>query len=397
VSKRSTMLAFTALTVLLTAASYFSLNRMMRSEEPPKPGVRGVFLYMYEFPDRSVARNFTLYISKIKSSGFNIVLPFVIHAGGLADYRSKIVPADTDYLSNFKSGEDPLKIIVEESHRNGLKVWAWVVGFRTSRSVLLQHPDWGIVNEKGEDQLSHGSFHPWGWYYLSPASEDARNYIKSYILELVQEYRVDGINIEDDFGFPPGLEADFSGNARNSFESFLGKRVQNWPQDVLAGGSLRGEWVNWRAQIVTDFLREIRNAVKQANPETVLSADVSPDPEWSKQAMGVDWSEWVRQGLIDAVCPMIYHRDNNMPVKWVEDTARSIVEHVEENNKAVLVIPCVGGSLATTGSMPGWEWVESVKGAMRGGASGILVFADVCLDSSKAWSDLANYFKQPAQ
>ncbi|MEM4168503.1 MAG: hypothetical protein QXY99_00285 [Thermoproteota archaeon] len=59
-----------------------------------------------------------------------------------------------------------------------------------------------------------------------------------------------------------------------------------------------------------------------------------------------------------------------MPVKWVEDTARSIVEQVEKSNSSVLVMPCVGGSLSTTGNMPGWEWVDSVKGAMRAGASG---------------------------
>ncbi|MEM3079377.1 MAG: family 10 glycosylhydrolase, partial [Thermoproteota archaeon] len=190
--------------------------------------------------------------------------------------------------------------------------------------------------------------------------------------------------------------ADFSENARRSFESFLGRKVQNWPQDVLAGGSLRSEWIGWRAQIVTDFLREIRSAVKQINPDIVLSADVSYDSNWNRQAMGVDWSEWVRQGLVDVVCPMLYHRDNSMPVKWVEDTARSIVEQVEKSNSSVLVMPCVGGSLSTTGNMPGWEWVDSVKGAMRAGASGVLVFADVCLDSSRAWVELANYF-QPSQ
>ncbi len=391
------VLIWLILTVVLIAGSYLALNKMIEREEPQKPEVRGIFLYMYEFPERSVARNFTFYIKKIRESGFNIVLPFVIHAGGLADYRSKIVPNDMDYLSNFNSDEDPLKIVVEESHRNGLKVWAWVVGFRTDRSVLLQHPDWGIVNEKGEDQLLHGSFHPWGWYYLSPASEGARNYIKSYITELVQEYGVDGINIEDDFGFPSEIEADFSENARWSFESYLGRKVQNWPQDVLAGGSLRDEWINWRAKIVADFLREIKNTIKQINPNIVLSADVSSNSEWNKRAMGVDWHEWVRQSLIDVVCPMLYHRDNSMPIKWVEDTTKSIVEQVENNNEKVMVMPCVGGSLSATGNMPGWEWVESVKEAMRGGASGILVFADVCLDSSGAWVDLTNYFKQADQ
>ncbi|MBO3831808.1 MAG: hypothetical protein FGF51_00265 [Candidatus Brockarchaeota archaeon] len=71
--KRSTMLALPVMIVLLTAVSLLLLNRMMTREEPPKPGARGVFLYMYEFPNRPVARNFTSYVSKIKDSGFNIV------------------------------------------------------------------------------------------------------------------------------------------------------------------------------------------------------------------------------------------------------------------------------------------------------------------------------------
>lgn len=134
------------LAVISVVIMYILLYNMLyrtKEGEPPKPEIRGVFLYMYEFPDRSIPRNFTTYLRKIKESGFNIVLPFVIHAGWLADYRSRIVPNDMDYLSNFKSDEDPLRIIIEESHRNGLKVWIWVVGFRTSREVLLQHPDWG--------------------------------------------------------------------------------------------------------------------------------------------------------------------------------------------------------------------------------------------------------------
>jgi len=57
----------------------------------------------------------------------------------------------------------------------------------------------------------------------------------------------------------------------------------------LSGGSLRSEWLNWRAKIITDFLREIRNEVKSINPNVVIS-------------------------------PMIYHRDEGMNVLWVKST-----------------------------------------------------------------------------
>lgn len=194
---------------------------------------------------------------------------------------------------------------------------------------------------------------------MSPVSEGAKNYIKSYIVELVQGYDIDGINLEDDFGFPTIIEANFSENARRSFESHIGKKVESWPKDVLIGGSLRNDWINWRANAITGFLKEIRDEVKRINPNMVFSADVPSDSEWSRQAMGVDWVEWVRQGLIDAVCPMLYHRDSSMPLQWVEDTTKSIVGLVKDNNDMVMVLPCVGGSLSTTANMPvgnGWNW-----------------------------------------
>lgn len=73
-----------------------------------------------------------------------------------------------------------------------------------------------------------------------------------------------------------------------------------------------------------------------------------------------------------------------MPVIWAEDTAKNTVEQVSKSNERVTVMPCVGGSSAT-GKMPGWEWVESVKGVMRslGGP-----YLDMYLDSSCIWTDL---------
>ncbi len=46
---------------------------------------------------------------------------------------------------------------------------------------------------------------------------------------MVDEYDVDGINLEDDLGFRPGIEADFSENAKRSLEVYLDRSVRDCP------------------------------------------------------------------------------------------------------------------------------------------------------------------------
>ena len=56
---------------------------------------------------------------------------------------------------------------------------------------------------------------------------------------------------------------------------------------------------------VTDFVRKASKAVRAANPDIVFSAAVFPTPE-SAARRNQDWPAWVREGLVDFVCPMIY-------------------------------------------------------------------------------------------
>lgn len=56
---------------------------------------------------------------------------------------------------------------------------------------------------------------------------------------------------------------------------------------------------------LTEFVREASKALRAAHPDIVLSAAVFPTPE-AAAAAGQDWPAWVREGLLDFVCPMIY-------------------------------------------------------------------------------------------
>ena len=56
---------------------------------------------------------------------------------------------------------------------------------------------------------------------------------------------------------------------------------------------------------ITEFVRKASKAVRAANPDVVFSAAVFPTPE-SAARRNQDWPAWVREGLVDYVCPMIY-------------------------------------------------------------------------------------------
>lgn len=56
---------------------------------------------------------------------------------------------------------------------------------------------------------------------------------------------------------------------------------------------------------ITDFVRKASKAVRSVNTNIVFSAAVFPTPEAAAQH-NQDWPAWVREGLVDFVCPMIY-------------------------------------------------------------------------------------------
>lgn len=62
------------------------------------------------------------------------------------------------------------------------------------------------------------------------------------------------------------------------------------------------------AAAVTDLLRALSEALRKANPSLVLSAAVYPTPQ-TAAARNQNWPQWLAEGLLDNVSPMIYAND----------------------------------------------------------------------------------------
>lgn len=64
-------------------------------------------------------------------------------------------------------------------------------------------------------------------------------------------------------------------------------------------------WRALRTGQLTALVQKLAGVVRAARLAATLSAAVMPDPEKASAQRFQDWGGWLRQGLIDVVCPMV--------------------------------------------------------------------------------------------
>ncbi len=133
--------------------------------------------------------------------------------------------------------------------------------------------------------------------FTNPLHPRARKHAIEIIREIAERYPVDGI-VLDRMRYA-SIYADFSPMTRAAFEQWLGRSVSRWPQDVLDVNPIPGEpvrpgpyfrqWLEFRARVISEFLREVRQAVKQVRPEVRIAAYVG---SWftTYYGVGVNWA-----------------------------------------------------------------------------------------------------------
>ena len=193
-------------------------------------------------------------------------------------------------------GYDPLGFAVEECHKRGMEIHAWIatipVGAKNSLGCrTLMKKGFRIRN------FSTGS-------YLDPADPSVAPYLASICGEIVRKYDVDGINL-DYIRYPDG-----------------------WPRPSYRDGDTPDQ----RRSNITAIVRAIHDEVKTIKPWVKMScspigkhADLSRYSSKNFNAhdrVSQEAQEWMRLGLMDQLYPMQYFRgDNYYPfvADWVEN------------------------------------------------------------------------------
>ena len=135
--------------------------------------------------------------------------------------------------------------------------------------------------------------------WLNPFHPEVQQFILDLVLEIVTNYEIDGIQFDDHMGLP--VEYGYDPYTIALYREEHGG--SDPPQDYNDP-----EWVAWRADKITQFMRRLFFAVKEIKNEAVIS--VSPNPQdFAYSRYLQDWERWERMGLIEELVVQLYRRD----------------------------------------------------------------------------------------
>ncbi|HBL11219.1 MAG TPA: hypothetical protein DD379_07395 [Cyanobacteria bacterium UBA11162] len=273
--------------------------------------IRGVWLTNIDSDVLFSEANTTNALQRLKALNFNTIYP-TIWNWGYTLYPSQVAervigtkariatPLEEPFNPELGlQGRDLLQEIVEQGHQNDMRVIPWFeFGFMAPADSELakRHPDWITQNRQGSKIWKEGS-HDRVW--LNPFQPEVQQFIQDLVVEIVSNYDIDGIQLDDHFGLPSELGYD-PFTVQLYKQEHQGKSPPTDPKNA--------EWVRWRANKITNYLTQLFQAIKDRKPDVIIS--LSPNPQrFSYDFFLADWATWERRGLVEELVIQIY-RDN---------------------------------------------------------------------------------------
>ncbi|MEM9089014.1 MAG: family 10 glycosylhydrolase [Cyanobacteria bacterium P01_F01_bin.53] len=282
---------------------------------------------------------------------FNTVYPVVWNRGKSfyhSDTLEKITGQAIDPLLALAHPiTDPLGEMVRLGHQNKrqnrIRVIPWFeYGFMVPMDSTLarEHPDWLTTRQNGSrwlteetfaipdasavgteassdteqsdtekteektapkglfaDVLKSGAPTHLGW--LNPLHPNVQGLLLGMVEEVVSDYDVDGIQLDDHFSWPVEFGYD-------DYTVLLYKaehRGQSPPSNPADP-----DWIRWRADKLSKFVNVLHAKVQAKCPSCMLS--LSPNPaKFAYRFHLQDWQTWVNQGWVDELVVQVYRDD----------------------------------------------------------------------------------------
>ncbi len=289
----------------------------------------------------------------LQQGGFNAVM-FQVRSMSDAMYRSRYEPWSA-YLTGNRGeapakGWDPLAFAVEEAHRRGMELHAWVNPFRLAN---------GAPPAPQKPAAGGAPFNPQakGWVLtfkkasiLDPGNPEARKHIVEVCRDILRNYDVDGL-IFDDYFYPDRLPLG------------SGYDYRRWRKETEGMGDKAPSQADWRRGNVAKTIADVYAMIQDERPWVrfgISPAGVAggngkassryglPDPEkgsdWMYDRIFCDPLQWLDDGTVDYVSPQIYwatsHETNpyEAVTRWWGGVALTFGRHCYPSQK-VLALP----------------------------------------------------------
>ena len=229
-----------------------------------------------------------------------------------AMYQSSYEPWSS-YLTGTRGkdpGWDPLQFCVDECHKRGLEVYAWVNPYRWSSTGTTSTWNTTFDTQVKNDGwlITNGTF-----TVLNPGLDATRAHIVKVCKEIIEKYPVEGM-IFDDYFYPTG----------GTSEKSDAPDYQLWKN---SGTSL--SIGDWRRENVDKMITDVYNMVQETRPEVRFGLAPPGTAGASASKYGIstwpggydtqytslysDPLSWMNKHIVDFMSPQIYwHNDHSM-------------------------------------------------------------------------------------
>ena len=353
--------SFTSILNLILILSLFLLITACQEDQLQPHDWRGVWITNVDSKVMDSKESIDEAMKFLADNGFNVVMP-VVWNDAYTLYPSKIMKTMFDReISPRFANRDPLKELVEAAHANGLQVIAWFeYGFASSYKknggVLLEKkPEWAAKDRDG-NLLTKNNFE-----WMNAYHPDVQDFILSLIMEVVENYDIDGIQGDDRLPAQP-IHGGYSDYTVKLYKS---EHEGNIPPDDYRDK----EWQQWRGNKLNEFAKKVYDTVKAAKPCVLVTWAPSVYP-WCYDEYLQDWPAWIEGGYADIVIPQVYRYDIDAYKKTLKDLAK------DELNLKNTNTPIIPGVLLNVGSylMPEDMLKETIEINREAGYNGEVFF-----------------------
>ncbi len=207
-------------------------------------------------------------------------------------------------------GYDPLAFAIEECHKRGMELHAWMVTIPLGSDKVQKELGKSSIVKRNPHICKRFN----GNWYLNPGHPETSQYLSRLVRDLLNRYDVDGVHL-DYIRYPdrPRRFPDW-----NEFRKYgKGKTLQQWRRDNI-----------------TEIVRTLYKEVKSLKPWVKVSSaplgkyrDTQRYPSYGWNAYHTVFQEaqlWMREGIQDMIFPMLYYRDLHFypfVLDWVENAS----------------------------------------------------------------------------
>ena len=248
-------------------------------------------------------------LDRLKAAHFNTVL-----------YQARI-KGDVAYPSEYElfteaftghagqdPGYDPLAFAIEECHKRGMELHAWVVTIPVGNERQIR--SLGKKNVVKQRPRICKKYH--NVWYLDPGHPGTADYLSGIVKEIVGRYDVDGVHF-DYIRYP--------------------EHSPKFPdKDTYRAYAHGQDWRQWRRDNITRIVERLYTDIKRLKPWVKVSSSPVGKYKDTERYTSRGWNayeivyqdaqQWLKQGIHDALFPMMYFQGNNFypfALDWQEN------------------------------------------------------------------------------